>query len=188
MEITQEPCWLWCSWDEGHTFSVYPERLLREVFGELCPGACAPGFCPFQCWGCVVSGPSRPSGCLVLLKNHRHSLCLKSHCLTFIIQLSNYAWSFHSGCLRWASLHGVSYIHRCICIVFSVFSNQGVVEVSTQPHHLLDTKPCPLPAACLFIFNSLDFNVFLYRAGKGPHGSLGHEKEGFGFLTKWNQQ
>lgn len=188
VEITQEPCWLWCTWDEGHTFSVYPERPLREVFGEFCPGACAPGFCLFQCcqWLCsqwslktirLLSSSKEPPAQfelkMPLLDIYNPTVKL---CLVFP------QWLFEVSKFAWCQLHTQMYLH---CFLSLCQSGCGR---SVNPTIFSTQMPCLLPAASLSIFNSLEFNVFFYRAGKGPLRSLGHEKEDFAFLTKWNQQ
>lgn len=65
---------------------------------------------------------------------------------------------------------------------FGVF--QSGCGRSVDPTVFSTQIPCLLSAASLSILNNLDFSVFLYRAGKGPLRSLGHEKEDFAFLTK----
>lgn len=145
------------------------------MFGELCPGACASGFCPFQCLGCVVSGPWRPSGCLVL-KNQdiRHSFMPKKPLLDIYNLTVKLCLAFR-GCLRGVCMASGPYTDIFVLVFLSVC--QSGCGRSVNPTHAL-------PAASLSILNSLDFNVFLYRAGKGPCRSLGHEKKGFCFPCK----
>lgn len=74
----------------------------------------------------------------------------------------------------WYQVHTQIYTDLYLYCLFSVC--QPGCGRSVNPTVFSTQMPYLLSAASLSISNSLDFNVFLYRAGKGPHKSFGHEK------------
>lgn len=190
VQITQEPNWLWCR-EEGHTFSFLCilKRPLREVFGEPWPGPCAFRLLSFPVSGLCCQLSLKTIRLLSSFQEPLAQLMSKKP----LLDLYNLTVKLHLSIVviwgEWVCMV-IRYIHRYTQIYLHCFFSvcQSGCGRSVNPTVFSTQMPCQLSAASLSILNSIDFNVFLYRAGKGPHRSLGYEKEEFAFLTKRNQQ
>lgn len=153
-------------------FLVYLKTPLREVFGELCTGTCAPGSCPFQCLGCVVSGPRWSQVTIKLLNSSKEPLAqlvLKkllldiynlADCQTMpgLSLVVKYVQLFVVSEFAWCQIHTQIYKY-----CFFSLCQSGCGRMMSTLRSLIGKHPVCFLLGPSTIFSSLDFNVFFYK-------------------------